>query len=211
MWAGVNNGTNEGIAQINPVTGTIVGSVIPLPSQFIQTHIPQAIAVGPDGSVYIDAFDSTNGNTCEVAVFTGTGGSLSYAREFWTGNIHYTNDAVYGIAVDIHNNAYVSSDNYGTLDVVPASSSGNVLPSMVYSNYNTYDDGLNLVVDAAGNIIWTVDEAILVIAPNTGAVPPGGTNPANPFVPANDSTVLQTVTGVNGDAEFGNITDGPGF
>jgi hypothetical protein len=211
VWAGVRVGSSEGIAQINPVTGTIVGSLIPLPSQFTQTHIPQAIAVGPDGSVYIDAFDSTNGNDCEVAVFTGTGTSLSYAREFWTGNMHFSSDAIYGIAVDIHNTVYVSVDNYGTLDVVPGSSSGNVLPSMVYSNYNNYDDGLNLVVDAAGNIIWTIDEGILVIAPNTGAVPPGGTNPANPFVPGTDSTVLQTVSGTGGNAEFGNITEGPGF
>ena len=211
MWAGVKNGTNEGIAQINPVTGAIVGNLIPLPSQFIQTKIPQAIAVGPDGSVYIDAFDTTNGNNCEVAVFTGTGGSLSYAREFWTGNIHYSSDAVFGIAVDIHNQVYVSADYNGTIDVVPASSSGNVLPSMVYSNDNTYDDGENLVVDAAGNIVWTIDEGILVIAPNTGAVPPGGTNPANPFVPATDSPVLQTVSGTNSTAQFSNITSGPGF
>ena len=197
-----------GFEQIDPTTGLALGSPVMLPSQFKPNLISHAIAVGPDGTVYLEAFEVSSNND-DVVEFSPSGGSFTFARSFWTGNSHFSGDAIFGLAVDLNNKVYVSCDNYGTIDVVPAASSGNVLPAMVYTNYNNQDDGLNVIVDRAGNIIWAAWNETLVFAPNTGGVPPPNTDPTTVWYPA-DSTPLQTITGIGGNAVFGTLTFGPG-
>ena len=151
------------------------------------------------------------GNTGdEVLAYTPSGGGFVFARAFWTANVHTvpTNDAIYGLAVDSTNHVYLSEDWNGTIDVVQASSSGNVLPLMVYSNDNVIDDGAQVVVDRAGNILWATYRTISIYLPNSGSVPPPGTNPANAWFPGTDTAAAQTVTGSGGP--FYALTFGPG-
>ncbi len=205
MYAGIAGG----FEQINPATGAAIGSPVLVPSQFIAGYYPNAIAVGADGTVYIEAFENTGTMSDDVLAFTPSANGFTFARSFWTGNCHHPDDAIYGLAVDRNNVVYVSTDANGTIDLVPAASSGNVLPSMTYSTYGTYYDGLNLVIDRNGNIIETAYSAMVVYAANTGSVPPGNTDPTQPYLPA-VTPVLQTFSGVGGNAEFGNVAFGPG-
>lgn len=205
MYAAITGG----FEQINPATGAAIGSPVTTSAAQFQQTIPNAIAVGPDGAVYIEAFAAGGGGD-EVLVFTPSGSGFVFARAFWTANSNNTGDAIYGLAVDATNHVYISEDSYGTIDVVPASSSGNVLPSMVYSNNNNIDDGNQLVIDRAGNIIWATYSTVSIYGPNTGSVPPGGTNPANTWFPVTDTAALQTVTSTVSDFPFNDVTFGPG-
>ena len=205
MYAGIAGG----FEQINPATGAAIGPPVLMPSQFAAGNVPNAIGVGPDGSVYIEAFENTGTLSDDVLAFTPATNGFTFARSFWTGNCHVTMYGINGIAIDRNNVVYISTDYNGTIDLVPATSSGNVLPTMTYSNFGTYYDGHNLVVDRNGNIVWTVRAAMIVYAPNTGAVPPAGTDPTQPYLPP-VSPVLQTFSGTGGNADFGNVAFGPG-
>jgi hypothetical protein len=200
-----------GVQQINPATGALVGSPVLLPNTFQTNRISNAIAVGPDGSVYIDAIETGGAKFWDVAAFTQTTAGLTYSHSFWCGNFRQsTNDGIFGLAVDSRSNVYASEDYFGTISVVPGSSTGNVLPSLVYSNDNNTDDGGNVIVDRIGNIIWAAYSDMYVYAPSSGSVPPGGTNPANPYYPGTDTTPLQTISGGGGSAVFFSLTFGPG-
>jgi hypothetical protein len=83
--------------------------------------------------VYFEAFVRSTNND-DVVAFTSVNGTFSFARSFWTGNSHISSDVIYRRAVDKDNNVYISCDSYGTIDVVAASSSSSVLPSMMYTN-----------------------------------------------------------------------------
>lgn len=185
-------GINGGFEQINPATGAAIGAAVMVPGTFKQS-VPNAIAVGADGTVYIEAFETTSSDD-DVLAFAPTGAGFTFNRSFSTANTHLGSDAIYGIAVDASNNVYISCDGNGTLDIVPASSQGEVLPSRVITNTHNIADGVNVLIDRAGNIVWATWATVSIYAPGSGSAPPPNTNPATPWTPATDTTALQTLT-----------------
>jgi hypothetical protein len=82
-----------GFEQIDPTTGLAIGNATMLPSQFLGAQISNGIAVGPDGTVYLEAFEVSTNND-DVVAFTQMAGSFTFARSFWTGNSHFSSDAI---------------------------------------------------------------------------------------------------------------------
>ncbi len=184
-------GINGGFEQINPATGAAIGAAVTVPGTFTQT-VPNAITVGSDGTVYIEAFETTSGDD-DVLAFAPTGAGFTFNRSFSTANSHLSSDAIYGLAIDAANNVYISADQHGTLDIVPASSQGEVLPSRVITTTHNIGDGINVLIDRAGNVIWATWATVSIYAPGSGTAPPPG-NPATPWTPSTDTTALQTLT-----------------
>ena len=195
-----------GFVQINPVTGAVIGAPVTTSAAQFQQFLPNAIAVGPDGTVYIELYAA--GGNDEVLAFTPAGSSFSFSRAFWTANSHTPSDGIFGLYVDAANKMYISADSFGTVDIVPASSSGLQLPLMVISDDIQLQSGAQVVVDRAGNVIWTTVITASVYAPNSGSVPPPGHDPNIPWGPPTDTPALQTVTSNSDNISV--LTFGPG-
>jgi hypothetical protein len=188
-----------GFEQINPATGAFIGAAVTVPGTFNQS-IPNAIAVGKDGTVYIEAFQTSDGGD-DVLAFASTTSGFTFSHSFATANSHLTSDAIYGLAVDASNNVYISSDEGlnccavgDSIDIVPASSQGEVLPTRVITDQQNISDGVNVLVDRSGNIIWATWATVSIYAPGAGSVPPPGTSPSTPWVPSTDTAAIQTLT-----------------
>jgi len=194
-----------GFEQINPATGAVVGTPVTTLSSQYQQLLTRSLAVGPDGTVYFDAYVAPSGGD-EVLAYTPSGSGFVFARAFWTGNSNQTINAIYGLAVDATNHVYVSDNTLATIDVVPASSTGNVLPSMVYVDTVDFPEGEQLVVDRSGNILWGTGDSVSIFLPNTGSIPPGGTDPTTPWIPTPDTPVAQILMGNT----YSTLTFGPG-
>ena len=179
--------------QINPATGAVIGAKVPVPGTFNTTNVPNAITVGKDGTVYVEAYETSSGLD-DVLVFTSTASGFTFSHSFSTANTHVSSDGIFGLAVDASNNVYISCDCGGYLDIVPASSQGEVLPARVISNFHNVDDGANVLIDRTGNIIWAAWRTVSIYAPTAGSVPPPGTDPATPWAPAIDTVALQTLS-----------------
>jgi len=104
MYAGIAGG----FEQINPATGTAIGSPVLVPSQFIAGITRTPCRRSADR--LHRGFRKYRYDERRRAPFTPSANGFTFARSFWTGNCHHPDDAIYGLAVDRNNVVYVSTD-----------------------------------------------------------------------------------------------------
>ncbi len=156
-----------------------------------QDYDPVALAVGPNGLVYVVSYQGGNRTDPAILVFAkGADGNVAPIRTISGANTGLLNYATYGLALDGHQNLYVSEDNGGPsgaggILVFGTRASGNVAP---IRSIGGSDTGLNAPLALA------IQKKNLYVA-NNGSF--GSLSPSITVYPdtANaDAAPLQTIT-----------------
>jgi len=125
--------------------------------------VPSAIAVGPDGKIYVANSDGGPSGVGSITVYAaGANGDVSPIAAI-TGDVLGDNNAglsgPQSIAVDSSGTIYVANESVigggtkGSVTIYPAGSNGNVTPSATIAGDNTFVDiPSGVAVDAHGNI-----------------------------------------------------------
>jgi sugar lactone lactonase YvrE len=122
-------GSNGNVAPIQTISGSKTG-----------IFHANAVAVDAKGRIYVSSSPAGSGTGCCVMVFDKhANGNVAPIRAI-NGSLTQI-DNPYGIAVDSHENIYVSENSTNSITVYPKGANGNVVPTRVISGSKTMLNG----------------------------------------------------------------------